>query len=67
MPQLTHAAPPTPHVDTLGAWQLPLGESQQPFWHEVALHTQAPVLHCGPAWHAGPVAPQPHTPLLGQK
>lgn len=35
---------------------------QQPFAHDVALHTHVPPTHCWPAAHCGPV-PQLHAPL----
>ncbi|HVT06461.1 MAG TPA: hypothetical protein VHO67_03345 [Polyangia bacterium] len=41
LPQVLHAAPPTPQLVLPDAWQAPL-LSQQPFGHEAASQTQLP-------------------------
>jgi hypothetical protein len=59
--QATHAAPPIPHAPLEGVVHvLPL---QQPFGHELALHTHAPPTHRWPAAHAA-LDPHAHAPFL---
>jgi hypothetical protein len=59
-PQATHAAPPVPHADALGA--VHVDPAQQPLGHDVASQTQTPPEHRCPAPHAGP-PPHSHIPF----
>jgi hypothetical protein len=58
-PQLVQAPPPVPHAP--GTPTLQIAPLQQPFAHEVALHTHAPPTHCWPLAQAAPV-PHLHAP-----
>jgi hypothetical protein len=59
-----HPEPPAPHIPVAlpGSHVLP---EQQPFGHEVPLHTHAPSTHTCSAVHFGP-DPQTHAPALEQ-
>ena len=49
--QATHVPPPVPQVAGEEVWQTPL--AQQPVGHDVALHTQVPLMQTVPAPQAG--------------
>ncbi len=60
VPHDAHAAPPAPHEEFVSeAYSTQVLPLQQPFGHEVALHTHCPllVLHIWPVAHAAHAAP----------
>ena len=64
--QLPHATPPVPQVRGNAGPVVHTPFLQQPFGHDVALHTQAPSLHSCPLGHGAPVVPQLQPPLARQ-
>ena len=62
--QATQVPPEVPQVAGVGDTQAPL--LQQPFGHDVALHTHAPLTQAVPAGQAAPV-PQRHVPALASQ
>jgi hypothetical protein len=59
-PQFVHIAPAVPHVPAAGASHTLF--LQQPFGHDLPLHTHAPATQASPGPHWLPVVPQVHCP-----
>lgn len=60
----THVPPEVPQVAAAGSTHAPL--LQQPFGHDVALHTHAPLTQAVPAGQAAPL-PQRQVPALASQ